>query len=75
VNGRIEFSTTGWYIVRVDTSIGEQYTAIEIEQLGDIDRVTSHYKELVFGPEVTAEAAWSGWRTSLPSGHAFGAKK
>jgi hypothetical protein len=71
----IQFTAIGWYIVRVDTGIGEQYTAIEIAQLSDIDRVSGHYKDLVFGPADTAELAHAGWRTSLPTGHAFGLKK
>ena len=69
----ITFSTDGWYIVRVDTGIGEQYACVQITKpLGTprspvaatwnpIDGLSSHYMYLVSGPDISAEAAWATW--------------
>lgn len=60
----IAYTSDGWYVCRVDTGIGEQYNAIQVTKpalaLGNwnpLDGLSSHYKFLVSGPHLTAEAA------------------
>jgi hypothetical protein len=60
----IQFTTPGWYIIQVDTGIGEQHGVVQILQASDLDRLSSHYKQLKYGPEATPEEAWGGfWKS------------
>ena len=74
----IQYTSDGWYIVRVDTGIGEQYATVNVvdpnplpSNYNPLDGLSSHYKALVSGPSVTAEASWTSWRASLPIGGVF----
>jgi len=72
----IAFTTDGYYIVKVDTGIGEQYASIHIAKpalisvslnWNPLDSLSAHYKSLEGGPAATPEAAWALWRGSLTS--------
>jgi hypothetical protein len=68
----VRFSEPGWYIARVETGLGQQYAPIELASVDPFVASLIH-KELVWGPEPTAEDAWANWRKSLPVSHPFAA--
>jgi hypothetical protein len=76
----IAYTTDGYYIVQVDTGIGEQYACIQIITQQDhpvpanwnpLDGFSAHHKAIVGGPGATPEAAWALWRGAQPAASAF----